>query len=89
MESIKNSLEKNNLSISNNQKNFSNFSTSSNVSYNEEITFHLLNKLKNQQNNLQNEYENIINKEKNLLDEIPLYETEPNLKIDFNIKKIN
>ena len=87
MESIKNSLEKNNLSISNNQKNFSNFSTSSNVSYNEEITFHLLNKLKNQQNNLQNEYENIINKEKNLLDEIPLYETEPNLKIDFNIKK--
>jgi hypothetical protein len=87
MESIKNSLEKNNLSISNNQKNFSNFSTSSNVSYNEEITFHILNKLKNQQNNLQNEYENIINKEKNLLDEIPLYETEPNLKIDFNIKK--
>ena len=87
MESIKNSLEKNNLSISNNQKNFSNFSTSSNVSYNEEITFHILNKLKNQQNNLQNEYENIINKEKNLLDEIPLYETEPNLKVDFNIKK--
>ena len=87
METIKNSLEKNNLSISNNQKNLSNFSTSSNVSFNDEITFHLLNKLKNQQNNLQNEYENIINKEKNLLDEIPLYETEPNLKVDFNIKK--
>lgn len=89
METIKNSIENNNVSISQNKKNFSDFSqqTSSNVSYNEEITFHILNKLKNQQNYLQNEYENIINSEKNLLNEIPLYNTEPSLKVDFNIKK--
>jgi len=89
MESIKNSIENSNISISHNKKNFSDFSqqTSSNISYNEEMTFHILNKLKNQQNYLQNEYENIINSEKNLLTEIPLYNTEPTLKVDFNIKK--
>ena len=89
MESIKNSIENNDVQISHNKKIFSDFSqqTSSNASYDEEMTFHILNKLKNQQNYLQNEYENIINNEKNLLNEIPLYNTEPTLKVDFNIKK--